>query len=143
MSLFCSNSFISDDIYELSICNATIEIYAIPVTVNKEHIVVIGIFRLHTDSIENVTIYFQSFLNIYSIQNAKLGLLAGDMNINLLDIECSNIQDYMSMLYSLNLLPAISKATRFSSDSINPSSSCLDHIWLNKLNLFFLQEHFV
>ena len=82
MSVFCSNSFISNDIYELSICNATIEIYAIRVTVNKEHIVIIGIFRLHTDSIENFTIYLQSFLNIYSIQNAKFGLLAGDMNIN-------------------------------------------------------------
>ena len=125
MSVFCNNSLISEKINELSICNATIETCSNRVTVNREQFVIIDIYiyisdiyihiymyiyiyRPHTDSIENLTIYLQSLLNIYSIQNTKLVLLANDMNIDLLDTECSNTQGYMSMLYSIHCLPAIS-----------------------------------
>ena len=64
-------------------------------------------------------------------------LLDGDIYVNLLDMDCSRVQNYVHMLHSFHFLPAITKPTRFSNNHESSTFSNLDHIWINEIKPFF------
>ena len=137
VSVFFKNSFTAENVPNLSVCNSTIETCVVRIFVQGGYLLILGVYRPHTDSIENFTLYLESVLNNHVVRNAKLVLLAGDMNINLLDMDCSRVQNYVNMLHSLHFLPAITKPTRFSNNHESSTFSNLDHIWINEIKPFF------
>ena len=96
-----------------------------------EHYIV-GVYRPRHDDDE---IFINILHNILSneIFNNKTIILAGDMNIDLLNHNDSFVNLYSCMLNSLNFVQAINKATRFpNGNNPNYNPSCLDHIYINK-----------
>ena len=140
VSIFANSSlYYIKKIDELSICNSTIETCVARISnkcnIENEHFIV-GVYRPHTDNVENFLAALHELLS-NDILYDKTTILAGDMNINLMNHNTSCVNHYISMLNSLNFIQAINKPTRFpngSNSSYNPS--CLDHIFINKLTTF-------
>ena len=59
-------------------------------------------------------------------------IVAGDLNINILDVNSNSVKNYISMMTTLNFSSLIDKPTRFPSENSNLNSSNLDHIWDNQ-----------
>ena len=118
-------------IESLSVCNATIETCVARIyskqNISLEHFIV-GVYRPHTDTEENFIHALHEILSNSLLQN-KTVIIAGDMNINILDHNNNSVNQYLCMLNSLNYMQTINKATRFSNTEFN--SSCLDHISIN------------
>ena len=136
VSIFCLNGFNCEKISCLSICNETIESCALKIKLNNSYLVILGIYRPHSDTIENFTEVLTNFLHNSIIQNADSVVVAGDMNINLNNIDSIHVNNYVSCLNSSLFLPVITKPTRFPSGDNNGNPSNLDHIWYNKLQPF-------
>ena len=122
---------------DLSFCNNTIETCVAKVSPknlnNTDDLIVIAVYRPHTDSIENFNDALNNVL-CNSILSNKTVIIAGDMNINLTDDDISTSIDYLTMLQSYNYLPVITKPTRFSTDGNSfIRASTIDHIFFNKL----------
>ena len=109
--------------------------------IRSEHFIV-GVYRPHTDSIDNFVHALQEILSNHILHN-KTVILAGDMNINLLDLNNIHVDQYLCMLNSLNYIQTINKATRFPYGN-NPiyNPSCLDHIFINKFTSFNASIYF-
>jgi len=63
------------------------------------------------------------------IKNASSTFLAGDTNINLNDIDSSQVNNYLSCLHSSHYIPTIAEYTRFPAN--NQSLPNLDHVFFN------------
>ena len=110
--------------------NETIEITAVEVSSNSDSVVILGIYRPHSDTIRNFTSCLTGLLSSNLIQN-KLCVLIGDFNANLFSTE-PPINEFCNTLHSYHYIPVISKPTHFSPNS-NVGPSLIDHIWINKV----------
>ena len=129
----------------LSVCNTTIETCVAKIyrkdDISIEHFIV-GVYRPHTDTEENFINALQDILSNQLLHD-KTVIIAGDMNINLLDCNNNCVNEYTCMLNSLNYTQTINKATRFpnaGNSLYNPS--CLDHISLNKFTPYVAPIYF-
>ena len=127
-SIYVRNDIDSKKIDSLSYSNATIEVCTVEVSFNRSCFILVGIYRPHSDSIQNFNAFLDEFLKNPSLAN-KTCVLLGDLNICLLKNDQPCI-DYANLLYSNHFMPLITKATRFSPVS-NEIPSLLDHIWIN------------
>ena len=134
VSVFYDDGLMGDKVDVLSVCNTTIETCVCRVYIEGGYLVIIGIYRPHSDTVLNFTLALETILNSDLIKNACTVLLAGDMNVNISDLKDSHAHNYFSLLHSLNFLPAITRPTRFSTDDLHNSFSNLDHIWINQIN---------
>ena len=111
--------------------NHTIESCAVILDVGKIKIVIVGVYRPHTDDIFNFSNTLEIMLMSSNISGCTV-FLCGDLNINLANLRCENIVHFKSLLHSLHFIPLITKPTRFSPiDNIEPT--ILDHIWTNNI----------
>ena len=130
----------------LSVCNTTIETCVARIfrkdNPSLDHFIV-GVYRPHTDTEENFINDLQEILSNPLLHNKKV-ILAGDMNIDLLDHSDEQVNQYLCMLNSLNFIQTINKATRFP-NGINSvyNPSCLDHIAVNKFTNYIAPIFFV
>ena len=146
VSIFFANKYNGFLIDSLSFCDDTIEISVCRIDIDSSYIIVIGIYRPHTDTIINFNSRLESVLSHNIIKDAFTVLIAGDMNINLCDISSTTTVSYLSLMQSYGFLPAITRPTRFfhdvdfsNPDNFDPNSingSNLDHIFINKLEQF-------
>ena len=157
VSVFYDSNLVGDKADEISICDHTIEICCCRIYFEDTYILVLGIYRPHTDTIPNFLSRLENILNHDIAKNSALILIAGDININMCDPAMS--EGYVSLMFSYNFLPAVTRPTRFSqahdpnsvvNDPINNeqimnninsfqnfnSCSNLDHIWLGKIEQF-------
>ena len=132
VSIFCTDKFNMNEITSLSFCKEDIETCVAMVTGQSDSLFIVGIYRPPTGSVEIFLSELESIMLSPLLRN-NLIILAGDMNLNLMNYENANVNNYISCLNSYQFLPVISKPTRFAHNdpSINPST--LDHICLNKL----------
>ena len=137
VSVFTNSTFYDiKKIDMLSICNPTIETCVARIYRKNntfiEHFLV-GVYRPHTDTAENFILALHELLSNDLLRN-KTVIIAGDLNINLLDRNNSHVCQYLAMLNSLNFVQTINKATRFPNGSMSMyNPSCLDHISINKI----------
>ena len=106
-----------------------IEICTVNLRVNNSSFVIFGIYRPHSGTIENFTVSLNNILNNHKVLN-KPAFLLGDFNINILNND-NQTEFFINNLYSYHYLPTMTKPTRFSQNSHNPS--LLDQIWINRL----------
>ena len=132
VSIFCTDMFNMTEITSLSFCKEDIETCVAMVTKQSDFLIIIGVYRPPTGSVEFFLSELETIM-LNPILRNKLIILAGDMNLNLMNYENANVNNYISCLNSYQFLPVISKPTRFAHNdpSINPST--LDHICLKKL----------
>lgn len=130
ISLFVSNHISARKIESLSYCNNTIEICTIDLKIGDSNIVIVGIYRPHSDTISNFNSCFSEILNNNILKN-KLCIIMGDFNVCLFKDHEANL-NFMNTLFSNHFSPLITKATRYSPID-NEVPSLLDHIWINKI----------
>ena len=154
VSIFYDDSLSGDVVKDLCICDSTIEICVCRVNFGGSYILLLGIYRPHSDTPRNFVSRLEAILNHEIVKKASLVLVAGDMNINICDSAVS--EEYLTLMQSHNFLPTITRPTRFSANNIDQvrggavnNCSNLDHIWLGKIEpyisgilLFDIVDHF-
>ena len=133
VSVYVKNTFVAHKVESLSICTETIETCVVNVSFGRQQLILFGIYRPHSDTIENFSIHLESMLGSSVVSRNALIIIAGDININLGDSSPSVI-NYVSVLNSMFFLPVITIPTRFppnNAGGIAPTT--LDHIFMNKL----------
>lgn len=136
VSVYCDVRFNVHKLESLCIISEDIETCAVDITHNGRSIFVIAVYRPPNGSIGS---FWESLLKVLTDQRISGGeiIVTGDFNVNLIDYEESgaSIRDFVYGMFSLNLLPAITKPTRFPCGNQRGSPSLLDHIWYNRLNV--------
>ena len=130
ISIFVRDNLQSSAIDSLSYQNATIEITTTTIILHGQKIIILGVYRPHSDSIENFTATMNDILNSPLLASRNV-VLTGDLNLNLLNIDQADIGQFVHLMQSFHYLPRISKPTRFSSINSSVSATCLDHFWSN------------
>ena len=116
------------------ISNENIEICSVEVCMNNVMVLVLGIYRPHSGTVQNFNESLSSILDEPYFRN-KLCILLGDFNINLLSDDPPT-NSFIYNMQSHHFLPLITKPTRFSPVP-NSQPSLIDHIWINTLNYNF------
>ena len=130
ISIYVNNDISPQKIPNLSFINDTIEICSVEIKISNHMVVLLGIYRPHSNTIENFNSLILDLLNNEYLRN-KFVIITGDLNICLLKENEPNL-NFMNILFAHHFTPLITKATRFP-QRINEVPSCLDHIWVNKL----------
>lgn len=136
VSVFVKSNIDSCCITELCMCDDSIESCVVKIKYDRDIYFITGIYRPHSDSIENFTLKLTNLLENPILRTNNI-IMIGDFNINLLLNSCHHCEHFVNELHSLNFIPLITKPTRFHNPStvnepIQPS--LLDHIWLNVFN---------
>ena len=131
ISLFIRKNLSSIKIDELSFSNDTIEICTVQTEINNQNLIILGVYRPHSDTIDNFNSLFSDILSNAILRN-KFCIVMGDLNICLLK-QNNPILNFSNILYSHHFAPLITKPTRFSPIE-GECPSLLDHIWINKFH---------
>ncbi|KAI3381853.1 hypothetical protein SNEBB_006345, partial [Seison nebaliae] len=133
VSLFVSRDMQAHKIDQLSLCTETIESCVVSLSIGKDNLKIVAIYRPHSDSIENFSDALNSLLLHELLTNSPI-IVTGDFNIDLLRQEVSrNILNFINNMQSLQMFPRITKPTRFPPDGTVGEPSLIDHIWFNRL----------
>ena len=131
ISLFIQKNLSSIKIDELSFSNDTIEICTVQTEINSQKLIILGVYRPHSDTIDNFNSLFSDILSNAILRN-KFCIVMGDLNICLLKQNNPTL-NFSNILYSHHFAPLITKPTRFSPIE-GEGPSLLDHIWINKFH---------
>ena len=134
VSIFVRSSFSSKLIQNLSFSNDTIEICGIELDYFGERVIIIGIYRPHSDTVVNFTDCLAELINS-NVQSNRMCVVIGDFNVNLLN-QSSETSYFSNSMNTLFFLPCIWKPTRFSPSNLS-EPSLLDQIWLNNSDFYF------
>ena len=135
VSIYVATYLSAGPIFELTVCNATIETNVIEISTNHETLVIFGVYRPHSDIVEHFCPVIDGMLHSPLLLHKSV-IVLGDINIDLLKQHKQYVRDFMETMQSLSYIPRITKATRFPSVNDNCSPSLLDHIWTNTLMRF-------
>ena len=128
VSIYVRDTISSFKVEEISLSDVSIELCSVKISLNGDAWYLLGIYRPHSDTIQNFQLSLDSVLNSPLLHN-KNCIILGDFNINLLSNDL-NVQNFITNMHSYHFIPVITKPTRFPDNSSNPS--LIDHIWLNK-----------
>ena len=88
------------------------------------------IYKHPPANVEDFTLKFDEFLNKLNPSKCDMYIM-GDMNIDLLKYHShQQTERYLDMIYSLDLLPVITKPTRITSHT----ATLIDHIYTNTVS---------
>ena len=134
ISIYIKNEIDFKQLPHLTYSNQTIESLAIEVSIDKKTIIIVGIYRPHSDTIFN----FQNALNNIIHDNSLINksvCITGDFNINLLNTDNNNVNNFINNMHSSHFITNITKPTRFPPNT-NDRPSLIDHVWVNCLNKY-------
>ena len=115
--------------YNLSKCTNDGEFLVVQLSLNKQTIYIVGVYRPPSGNILNFIENFDKIMeSTNKDKNSKLYVL-GDFNINLYNTSSNYVNQYVDSMFSNNLYPTISRATHFM--GLNPT--CIDHILTNDI----------
>ena len=130
VSIYVKEGFGSCMLNDLPYASETIEVCSVELNIKQESFVIVGVYRPHSDTINNFNEHFSNFLES-PLLRSKSCIILGDLNICLLKDNPHNV-DYSNLLFSHHYTPIITKPTHFSQvNGVLPS--LLDHIFLNKI----------
>ena len=130
VSIFCSDHLSISKCETLSRTDETIESCAVQLVSRGIRMIIIGIYRPPSGNIMDFITALE-FLLININLDTNFVILAGDLNINLTNVNCENFLLLSSTLSSMHFLPLITKPTRFSPGDFDSTPTTLDHIWVN------------
>ena len=126
VSVFVLETMVSFQIPELSFSDVSIEIATVNLIFNNSPLVIFGIYRPHSGTIDGFISSLGRIFTHESVAN-KVSLALGDFNLNLLD-DSNYTNNFINFMQSFYFLPAITSPTRL--------FSVLDQIWFNGLSNF-------
>ena len=132
VSLFVKQSLSSEKIEQFSYANENIEICTVKISSSSSNIILCGIYRPHSGTIENFTISLESILE-HNIFGNSTCIIGGDYNINMFS-ECEHVDRFIDMMRSHHYIQTITDITHPGSDL--SASSLIDHIWINQLTSY-------
>ena len=132
VSIFCTNVFNSVKIESLSFVKDPIETCCSKIYINQnDYIIVLAIYRPPNESIPEFLTELEIILKNSILTSALHILLAGDVNLNLLDQESVAVNNFSAFMHSLFFVPTITIATRFPNiENVMPTN--LDPIWISR-----------
>ena len=110
-----------------SCCNEYIEYLLIKITIQCAEWHVLAIYRPHG----NVMNFLTALDSLISKVNQERLIISGDMNINLLDSDKSQVDAYLDVLTSFNMAVINDSFTRF--NPICSTGTVIDHVILNRI----------
>ena len=97
---------------------------------NRKHIMIGCIYKHPPANVEEFTLKFDEFLNKLNPSKYDMYVM-GDMNIDLLKYHShQQTERYLNVIYSLDLLPVITKPTRIT----NHTATLIHHLYPNDVN---------
>ena len=135
VSIFVSDRYECALLDDLCVSNDTIESCSVKINMHGESIVILGIYRPHTDTVLNFTQELGRFLESNTISGYKV-CVTGDFNVNLLNSESTDSMSLVNLLQSNHFIPVITKPTRFPPNNSLIEPTLLDHMWFNCLDIY-------
>ena len=130
VSVFVKKQFSSCQIDEFSYANQAIEICTVKIFNNISKLYICGIYRPHSDTIDNFSLELESILNENQLSNNSC-VYAGDFNANLMSDD-GDVYRFVDMMRSHHFLQVITDVTHPGIIG-HSNSSLIDHVWLNSL----------
>ena len=132
------NLFTCNLITRLCFVNDDIETCVVEIKYKLRTVVIIAVYRPPSGSLLNFSNFISIIINSFSKLNDEL-VVTGDFNIDLISYEnsCLQTRNFVFNMFSYNFLPIITKPTRFPVGNQRGTPSLLDHVWYNKLNIYF------
>ena len=123
VSIYCDALLHADTIAHCSYVSENIESCVIKISINQRNLTIIAIYRPPSGLVGDFVNSLLEILNDPLVSNSEI-ILAGDLNINLIDYERSgdDVGNFVHSMYSLNFLPVITRPTRF------PLGSSVGHL---------------
>lgn len=103
----------------------------ISLDIDNKFINIIGIYRSPNSNIDNFLESLNNYLEHLDDHNKRF-IIAGDMNINIMDTYLSN--DYLNIMASNNFISCINNYTRVT----NTTKSCIDHIFTKNIDMHYI-----
>lgn len=132
ISVFCKETLQSSRMDVYCVSSEVIESCAVRVIVSGIKYIILAIYRPHSGSICEFNSKLRDLLSNFAPNDNVC--VVGDLNINLLDLDNSDIRTFSALMRSFNLVPVITEPTRFPPASLNQLPSLLDHIWITTSN---------
>ena len=129
VSLYAKTHLNTCIVAQLSFANNSIELCTIKISNAINNLFVCGIYRPHSDSIDNFCAALENILNDNNVSSSHC-IFAGDYNINLMSAD-AEVDRFTDMMRSHHYLQLISDITH-PAHNIS-ASSLIDHIWTNNL----------
>ena len=130
VSIYIRNGLICNAKRNLTFVEDGIEMCAVELFPNnmnlKQSLIIAGVYRPPNSPVH---LFNDKINEILSTHLRKPSMLAGDFNIDLLELEVGT--DFVNVMQSNSFYPLINIPTRIT----NISSKCLDHMWYNKFNV--------
>ena len=130
VTVLCSDKLKAKRMSDLCTADDTIESCIVEIVGIEFSLVILAIYRPHSDSIINFNNRLIDLLNHHSLRNKNV-VIVGDLNIDLL---LERNHEFICSLQSLHFVSIIDKPTRFPGlgKSLSATApSLLDHIWIN------------
>ena len=105
-----------------------IESLFVEFTFNGKQYTVGGIYRHPNGNVKHFCHDLEHLCN--QMDGSRNNIIAGDMNINIINYEHADVLGYLSMLMSNRFLPHITLPTRMATH--RPTSTCIDHIFVRQ-----------
>lgn len=106
------------------------KILKIEIEINGKLVLISAIYRSPSSDMQKFNIHLNDYLRSIEKKGIDYYLLVGDINIDILNDNNKNPDDYLNILSEFNYLSYINKPTRVGDNS----SSCIDHIFLKCKN---------
>ena len=132
IKMYFKNGVQSKMLDNFTFINDYFEMLTIELTFGTNKAILCGLYHPPTSSIESNNAFIESLANILSnLGNSKIPLLlAGDLNINLLNPgNLVYVNTFINTMFELGLSPLITAPTKVNLGNQNTRFSLIDHIW--------------
>ena len=134
VSIFVDKNIDSAELSNLFVNNDVFDSAGIRITIGKEIINILGVYRppRSSDGFQTLDRFNSMFPDLlHSLSPTQHNLIVGDFNVDLLNQETSNSEtNFKEIFASLFYLPLINVPTR----ETNETSTCIDNIFTNRLD---------
>ena len=132
IKMYFRNSIQARMLEDFTFINNYFEMLTVELIFGTNKAVMCGLYHPPTSSIENNNAFIESLANVLRLLgNRKVPLLlAGDLNINLLNpSNMVYVNTFINTMFELGLSPVITGPTKINVESSNTRFSLIDHIW--------------
>ena len=129
VSVFVNNQLPSSKFEEHSFADESIEMCTVKVSYNDKNLIICGIYRPHSGTIDSFTAALERRLGSNTFANTEC-IIAGDFNANLRSNN-GDADGLVHMMQSHHYLQTITDITR--PETTRSAASLIDHIWINQI----------
>ena len=127
VSVFVKDGLVGRLIVAASLVSDIMESCSVQGTNNNIVFTVLGVYRPPAESVRDFVDHIDSLLH-EEFSNCESMYIAGDFNVDLINVDCNVVEYLMNSLRHLHFVQTITKPTRFPPNDNSNGGSLLDHI---------------